>query len=111
MFYLISQQLLICILFLALGVFIAWLIWGPRARAHAQDRAELAAQNQIMLGLQEQIQRDKRRLVELETEAEAAKKLAAKKEASVSQLIADKGSLLADVRSLEKEIAKLKGGG
>lgn len=110
MFYLISQQLLICVLCLLLGLFTGWLLWGLRARSHAQDRAELAEQHKILLGLQEQIQRDKRRMTELETEADAAKKLAAKKEASVSQLIADKGSLLADVRNLEKEIAKLKNG-
>lgn len=108
MIYLILQQLIIVLLFIALGIFTGWVLWGTRARAHAQDRAELAAQHKIMIGLQDQIQQDKRRITELEIDADSARKLAAKKESSVSQLIADKGSLLADVRTLEKEIAKLK---
>ena len=108
MIYLLTQQLLICAACLVLGIFTGWLLWGIRARQHSQDRAELAKQSKLMLALQDQSQKDKRRLSELETLADDARKLAAKKEASVSQLIADKGSLLADVRTLEKEIARLK---
>jgi hypothetical protein len=110
MFYLIAQLLLVCLVCLFLGLVIGYILWGTRARQRSQERAELAEQHRIILGLQEQQVKDKRRMTELEASTEAAQKLAAKKEASVSQLIADKGSLLADVRTLEKEIAKLKSG-
>ena len=85
-----------------------WILWGLAARQHVADRKELAQQNKIVLTLQEQAQKDRRRLQDLEAEADAARKLAAKKESSVSQLIADKGSLLADVKSLQRELAALK---
>jgi hypothetical protein len=108
MIYLISQQLLLCFVCMLVGVATGWLLWGLRARQHAQDRKELARQNKVVLGLQEQAQKDRRRMQDLETEADASRKLAAKKESSVSQLIADKGSLLADVKSLQKELIALK---
>jgi hypothetical protein len=108
MIYLITQQFLLCFICLILGVVMGWILWGLGARHHAQERKELARQNKAVLGLQEQAQKDRRRLQELEAEADASRKLAAKKEASVSQLIADKGSLLADVKSLEKKLAALQ---
>jgi hypothetical protein len=108
MIYLISQQFLLCFLCLAVGVVIGWILWGLAARQHALNKKELIQQNKTVLTLQEQAQKDRRRLQDLEAEADAARKLAAKKESSVSQLIADKGSLLADVKSLQKELAAFK---
>ena len=108
MIYLILQQLLLCATCLMLGILSGWLLWGLQARQRSQHRAELARQSTVVLSLQEQAQKDKRKLAELETIADEARKFAAKKESSVTQLIADKGSLLADVRNLEKEIARLK---
>lgn len=108
MIYLITQQFLLCFICLLIGVGMGWVLWGLRARQHAQDRKELAEQHKVVLGLQEQAQRDRRRMHDLEVEADASRKLAAKKESSVSQLIADKGSLLADVKMLQKEVAALK---
>ena len=108
MIYLLMQQLLLCAICLGLGLLCGWLLWGLQARQRYQNRAELANQNRVVLSLQEQAQKDKRKIAELEMIAEDAQKFASKKEASLTQLIADKGSLLADVRNLEKEIARLK---
>ena len=108
MIYLLMQQLLLCAICLGLGLLCGWLLWGQQARQRYQHRAELAKQNRVVLSLQEQAQKDRRKISELEMVAEDAQKFATKKEASLTQLIADKGSLLADVRNLEKEIARLK---
>jgi uncharacterized membrane-anchored protein YhcB (DUF1043 family) len=108
MIYLISQQFLLCLICLLIGVGIGWILWGLAARQHAGSKKELAQQNKALLSLQEQAQKDRRRLQDLEAEADSARKLAAKKESSVSQLIADKGSLLADVKSLQKELTALR---
>lgn len=108
MIYLLMQQLLLCAICLGLGILCGWLLWGLQARQRHHNRAELATQNRVVLSLQEQAQREKRRISELEMIAAEAQKFADKKEASLTQLIADKGSLLADVRNLEKEIARLK---
>ncbi len=108
MIYLISQQFLLCFICLLIGVAIGWILWGLAARQHAVSKKELVQQNKALLGLQEQAQKDRRRMHDLEVEADASRKLAAKKESSVSQLIADKGSLLADVRNLQKELAALR---
>lgn len=110
MFYLISQQLVVCLFCLFIGLFMGYILWGLRAKSLKQDRAELAELHRLTLSLQEQLQKNQRRMAELESEADTARKFAAKKESSVTQLIADKGSLLADVRMLEKEVARLKGG-
>ncbi len=109
MLYLITQQFLLCLTCLLIGVSMGWVLWGVGSRQHAADRKELAQQHKLSLGLQEQAQRDRRRMADLEAEADAARKLAAKKESSVSQLIADKGSLLADVKTLQKQLAALRG--
>lgn len=111
MLYLISQQLLICVFCLLIGIFVGYLLWGLRARALRHDRVELAEQHRLSLSLQEQLQKNQRRMAELESEADTARKFAAKKESSVTQLIADKGSLLADVKLLEREVARLKAQG